>query len=124
LPAGLLCKDLKAQGYSYSAAVAYWQREGMPDRMDADRNGIPCETVYSRADVVAYWPSESYSDYGYYDLPSGLLCADLESMGIGVYEALVYYVWEGYPSRMDADGDGIPCETVYPDAAVVWLTEF
>ncbi len=23
--------------------------------MDADRNGIPCETVYDRAEVLAFW---------------------------------------------------------------------
>jgi hypothetical protein len=30
-------------GYDYTAAVSYWTSEGSPDRMDADRNGIPCE---------------------------------------------------------------------------------
>ena len=40
------------------------------------------------------------------------------------YDALRYYIWEGYPARMDADGNGIPCETVYYDAADVWLYEF
>ncbi len=30
-------------------------REGKPDRMDADRDGIPCETVYDATEVVAYW---------------------------------------------------------------------
>ncbi len=52
---GLLCRDLNGLGYGYVDAVAYWVREGQPDRMDADRNGIPCETVYPRADVVAFW---------------------------------------------------------------------
>lgn len=123
-PAGLLCKDLAAQGYSYSAAVEYWRVNGQPNRMDADKNGIPCETVYSRADVVAYWPAATYSGSVSYGLPSGLLCRDLEARGVGVYDALRYYIWEGYPERMDADGNGIPCETVYPDAAGVWLYEF
>ena len=52
---GLLCRDLSGLGYGYVDAVAYWVREGQPDRMDADRNGIPCETVYARAEVVAFW---------------------------------------------------------------------
>jgi hypothetical protein len=52
---GLLCRDLNGLGYGYVDAVAYWVREGQPDRMDADRNGIPCETVYLHADVVAFW---------------------------------------------------------------------
>jgi hypothetical protein len=123
-PAGLLCRDLEAQGYSYSASVDYWRVNGQPDRMDADKNGIPCETVYPRSDVVAYWPAATYEVSVSYGLPSGLLCRDLEARGVGVYDALRYYIWEGSPSRMDADGNGIPCETVYSDAAAVWLYEF
>ncbi len=55
LGSGLFCRDVVALGYGYADAVAYWTREGRPDRMDADRNGIPCETVYDRATVVAFW---------------------------------------------------------------------
>lgn len=121
---GLFCRDLKARGYSYSAAVDYWRVHGQPDRMDADKNGIPCETVYPRSDVTAYWPSASYQSVPYYGLPSGLLCRDLASRGINVYGALLYYIWEGFPERMDADKNGIPCETVYPNARQVWLNEF
>ncbi len=123
-PTNLLCKDLAAQGYSYAAAVDYWRVNGQPNRMDADRNGIPCETVYPRADVVAYWPSATYESTVSYGLPGGLLCRDLSARGVGVYDALRYYLWEGRPARMDADGNGIPCETVYSDAAAVWLSEF
>jgi hypothetical protein len=124
LPDGLYCRDLKAQGYSYSAAVDYWRVHGQPNRMDEDRNGIPCETVYPRSDVVAYWPSSTYEAIPSYGLPSGLLCQDLADRGIDVYGALTYFIWEGYPARMDADDNGIPCETVYPDATEVWLFEF
>ncbi len=46
LPDGLYCRDLKAMGYSYSAAITYWNYRGQPSRMDLDLNGIPCETVY------------------------------------------------------------------------------
>ena len=55
IESGLFCRDLFGRGYGYSEAVAYWTREGQPDRMDADRNGIPCETVYDRAEVLAFW---------------------------------------------------------------------
>lgn len=55
LGAGLFCRDIASLGYDYSDAVAYWVSEGSPDRMDADRNGIPCETVYDAADVLAFW---------------------------------------------------------------------
>lgn len=123
-PAGLFCRDLRGRGYSYSAAVAYWENHGHTDQMDADKNGIPCETVYPRSDVESYWPAATYEDVPSYMLPSGLLCRDLQARGIGVYDALRYYIWEGFPSRMDADGNGIPCETVYSNATVVWLTEF
>jgi len=46
LPSGLYCRDLKAMGYSYSQATSYWYYHGRPAMMDADLNGIPCETVY------------------------------------------------------------------------------
>jgi hypothetical protein len=121
---GLFCRDLEARGYSYSAAVDYWRINGQPNQMDADKNGIPCETVYPRADVIAYWPQSTYDLSVSYGLPGGLLCRDLQAQGVGVYDALRYYIWEGYPTRMDADGNGIPCETVYPDAAAIWLMEF
>ena len=55
LAPGLFCRDLNAAGFGYSDAVAYWVSEGEPDRMDADHNGIPCETVYSETDILAFW---------------------------------------------------------------------
>jgi hypothetical protein len=55
LELGLFCRDLRPLGYSYAGAVQYWLGEGRPDRMDADRNGIPCETVYPESEVVEYW---------------------------------------------------------------------
>ncbi len=54
LPPGLFCRDLAAQGLDYTAAHAYWVAEGSPDRMDADRNGVPCETVYPAEEVAAF----------------------------------------------------------------------
>lgn len=55
LRAGLFCRDLARRGYGYSDAVAYWHAQDQPSRMDADDNGIPCETVYSPADVSRHW---------------------------------------------------------------------
>jgi hypothetical protein len=55
LAGGLFCRDVADLGFGYTDAVMYWVAEGEPDRMDADRNGIPCETVYSRAEVVDFW---------------------------------------------------------------------
>ena len=120
LPSGLYCRDLAARGYSFSDALWYWEREGYPSRMDADKNGIPCETVYPKSAIEVYFPSADYYDDSSVDLPSGLQCSDLQARGVSTYGALVYYIDEGYPDRMDADKNGIPCETVYPDAAWVW----
>ena len=114
LPAGLFCRDLKARGYSYSAAVDYWQANGEPDRMDADRNGIPCETVYPRSDVVARWGGQEPSS----GPPPGLSCRQIADGGYSYAVAVAYWYYEGLPARMDVDGNGIPCETVYPPAVV------
>ena len=99
LPAGLLCRDLVAQGFPYSAAAGYWDRHGQPGNMDADKNGVPCETVYPRAGVIAHYVGTPKR--GRAGLAPGLRCADLADLGIG------------YP-----DGNGIPCETVYADSEV------
>ncbi len=124
-PAGLFCRDLRAMGFSYPAAVDYWRVQGQPERLDADRDGIPCETVYPTSDVVAYWGTQgvtpSLETSTVYDLGPGLKCQDLADMGYSVYEAIDYYLNWGGPSNMDADGNGIPCETVYADAYDVWV---
>ena len=65
-PKGLFCRDLldpdleshpfavygstPTGGFFWS--LVYWSLEGEPDRMDADRNGVPCETLYD-TDVIA-----------------------------------------------------------------------
>ena len=103
----------------------YWRTQGQPERLDADRDGIPCETVYPTSDVLAYWGTQGITPdirvSTVYDLPGGLLCRDLADRGFSVHEAIDYYLnWNG-PSNMDADGNGIPCESVYPDAYEVWV---
>jgi hypothetical protein len=116
LPAGLFCRDLDAQGYSYTAAVDYWRLHGQPNQMDADGNGIPCETVYPAADVAAHWQPQDVPLAG--DPPPGLFCRDLYARGFTYPEAVAYWWADGAPGRMDADSDGIPCETVYPAEVV------
>jgi hypothetical protein len=116
LPAGLFCRDLKARGYSYVAAADYWRIHGQPHQMDADRNGIPCETVYSRADVGQYWRGREVRTVA--SVPAGLLCRDLAAMGASYGDSVTYWWYSGMPTRMDADGNGIPCETVYPAVVV------
>lgn len=64
-PTGLFCRDLRSEDVEaypfrqlstpatdYFWSLVYWSLEGQPDRMDADLNGIPCETLYDGA-VVA-----------------------------------------------------------------------
>ncbi|MFF0339321.1 excalibur calcium-binding domain-containing protein [Kribbella sp. NPDC004875] len=116
LPAGLFCRDLKARGFGYAAAVDYWRLHGQPGRMDADSNGIPCETVYSRGSVAAYWNGRAVDGVVYWS--AGLYCRDLAARGASYAEAVRYWWYYGMPARMDADKNGIPCETVYSKAAV------
>ncbi len=40
---------------AYQWALAYWFLEGTPDRMDIDRNGIPCELLFDPEVVVKVW---------------------------------------------------------------------
>ena len=116
LPSGLFCRDLNAKGYSYVAAIDYWRLHGQPNQMDADRNGIPCETVYSRSDVAAYWNGREI--VGVVPWTAGLFCRDLAARGATYAEAVRYWWYYGMPARMDADNNGIPCETVYSALAV------
>ncbi|MBS1836781.1 MAG: hypothetical protein JST64_03695 [Actinobacteria bacterium] len=53
-------------------------------------------------------------------LPQGYFCRDLKAMGYDVDAAIEYFLYWGRPEQMDADHNGIPCETVYPDAAAAW----
>jgi hypothetical protein len=94
---------------SYQDIVAYWVAYGMPGSLDIDGDGIPCnvnEQVYDPA-FFAGLPTES-----------GLFCRDLVAEGYAFAEAVAYWLSEGSPDRMDADVNGIPCETVYPAAEV------
>ncbi len=125
LPGGLFCRDLRQIGLSFDVAVDYWVREGRTERMDIDHNGVPCETVYPFSEVRSAFPAATIAAEPHAaTLPSGLLCRDLEDRGADVRQALSYYVSEGFPDRMDADGNGVPCETVYADAASVWASEY
>ncbi len=76
--------------------------------MDADRNGIPCETVYPPDEVEAFLADARI--FG-----SGLSCSalDLPDDPAGYRTAIAYWMLEGTPDRMDADGDGIPCEETF-----------
>src|SRR5687768_12508103 len=52
---GKFCRDLKEAGAPYFYAVMYWFAEDRPGRMDADSDGIPCETVYRATAIDRIW---------------------------------------------------------------------
>ncbi len=113
LTAGLLCRDVLNRGFGFWTAAAYWISEGSPARMDADGNGIPCETVFPRVDIDAFLSGAT-------DFASDMLCADLDLQDEAdeYSRAVAYWMLEGTPARMDADGNGIPCETVFAQAVI------
>jgi hypothetical protein len=39
----------------FFGAVLYWFMKSMPERMDADRNGLPCETLVPADVVESVW---------------------------------------------------------------------
>ena len=50
-------------------------------------------------------------------LPDSLRCAELDALGLGPKQAVDYWFLWGAPALMDADSNGIPCETVWPGVA-------
>ena len=62
---------------------------------------------------------------------SGLYCRDvlgesdltreLTDPNLRYFGSVLYWFMEGMPARMDADGDGIPCETLSAPDVVEWL---
>jgi hypothetical protein len=48
----------------------------------------------------------------------GLFCRDLNARGYSYSGAVNYWRRNGQPKQMDADGNGRPCETVYPPSDV------
>ena len=118
---GMYCRDLATEEEypPYWVAVLYWLAEGEPPRMDADGDGIPCETIYPEEFIRGFLENPSlirHDDPKIDDLEPGMRCRDLRWWMAFYEQALGYYFSEGLPARMDADGDGIPCETVYEEA--------
>ena len=63
---GHLCRDILADGLAlkqqlatpelqYFGALLYWFMDGRPERMDADTNGVPCETLFPAPVVETVW---------------------------------------------------------------------
>jgi hypothetical protein len=121
---GWYCRDLAFE-YDfgdYQDAILYWLWEGEPDRMDADGDGYPCETVWPEMfirdmledpNLITIYTPDMLNE----DLPKGMFCRELIWWRPWYRQALAYFFSEGFPARMDADGNGAPCETVYEEVA-------
>jgi hypothetical protein len=133
-PAALLtCSTLRAAAEDFDAAATAafpgWQdSDGTREQQRALRDVVA--TVVDRCgfqvmvDVAYEYPeprSSALLDIAMLALgdlylePGSLHCADLEWRGYGAKDAVDYWFLWGAPPLMDADADGIPCETVFPD---------
>jgi hypothetical protein len=109
LVVGRYCAEMHAAGWSFADARAYYEDHGRPAHMDADGDGIPCETVYGEVGGPGPAPAPqqncdpAYPDECLPSPPPDLDCADI---GHGVTVDHRY----GDPHRLDADGDGHGCD--------------
>lgn len=118
LKEGLKCVDLEGRGYDFAAADRYWNLHGQPALMDADVNGIPCETKYPEDAIREVYGSRvDTAETDVTRLPSGLSCATLKQFGVDHPAVEEYWTLEGKPKRLDRNGDGRPCDESYPDLA-------
>ena len=121
---GLYCRDIVTDRWmGPEVPFLYWLMEGSPDRMDADRDGIPCETLFPEIVLSQFLEDPYLLEDG---VPSGLTCDDLRWVRPFYRQAVAYYVTEGFPGMLDDDGDGIPCENAgFEDEPwdVEWVAE-
>jgi hypothetical protein len=113
LVVGKYCAAMHAAGWSFEKARAYYDDHGQPAHMDADGDGIPCETVYGEVGGSAPAPEKdcdpSYPDaclkvgIGDYD------CAGGSGNGPNYVEGPVT-VRGSDPFGLDGNGDGVGCE--------------
>ena len=109
LVVGKYCAAMKAAGWSFKEARAYYEDHGQPAHMDADGDGIPCETVYGEVGEPGPAPApQEDCDPAYPDdcLPSPTLDLDCAQVGHRMRVDHSY----GDPHRLDADRDGIGCD--------------
>lgn len=121
---GLFCRDIVLDPWTGpQVPFLYWLVEGSPDRMDADRDGIPCETLFPQIVLSQFLEDPYLLEDG---VPSGLACDDLRWVRPYYRQAVAYYVTEGFSGMLDEDGDGIPCENAgFEDEPwdVEWVAE-
>ena len=121
---GLYCRDIVTDRWmGPEVPFLYWLMEGSPDRMDADRDGIPCETLFPEVVLSQFLEDPYLFEDG---VPSGLTCDDLRWVRPFYRQAVAYYVTGGFSGMLDDDGDGIPCENAgFEDEPwdVEWVAE-
>jgi Excalibur calcium-binding domain len=100
---------MKAAGWSFEEARAYYEDHRQPAHMDADGDGIPCETVYGEVGEPGPAPAPqedchpAYPDDCLPPPPPDLDCAEVG------HRVRVDHSY-GDPHRLDADRDGIGCD--------------
>jgi hypothetical protein len=135
-PAGLVCSPLSQAmaGFDATAGARYpggrlpttggpavWSSVGdlVTEVVDDCGFQVMVDVAYRYPDPLATWLVQTaISALGEIAaLPEGLRCANLQAMGLGPKQAVDYWFLWGAPPLMDADSNGIPCETVWPDVA-------
>jgi hypothetical protein len=109
LVVGKYCAAMQAAGWSFEEARAYYEDHGHPAHMDADGDGIPCETVYG--EVGGPGPSPAPQEDCDPAYPDGCLPSpppDLDCADVGQRVTVDHSY--GDPHRLDADRDGIGCD--------------
>lgn len=134
VPAGLVCGPLPAAMAAFDEQV----RDAFPGAQpgsEADARSALEPLVLDLVDRCGYqvmvdvanqYPNPLYGwlrSMAYFGLgeisalPEGLRCAELLEIGLGPKQAVDYWFLWGAPGLMDADLNGIPCETVWPSVA-------
>jgi hypothetical protein len=109
LVVGKYCAAMKAAGWSFEEARAYYEDHRQPAHMDADGDGIPCETVYGEVGEPGPAPAPQEDCHPAY--PDDCLPPpppDLDCAQVG-HRVRVDHSY-GDPHRLDADRDGIGCD--------------
>jgi hypothetical protein len=134
VPVGLVCEPLPAAMSGFDQRMRTSFPGGQPATEDAAIGGLQPVVldVVDRCgyqvmvDIAQQYPNPLYGwlrAMAYFALgeisalPEGLRCAELKEIGLGPKQAVDYWFLWGAPALMDADVNGIPCETVWQDVS-------
>jgi len=74
----------------------------------------PSATVSPELPTYYSYQYTTFDDLAQLGVPKGTYCKHMLMWGWRFPEVNSWYLEHGAPSHMDADGNGIPCETIYP----------